>query len=147
MKKLFIYYSLSGNGDLVAKRLSELGYDLRKVETAKKMPESFFLRILAGGFAAGIGKKEKLKGYDPDVAGYDEIAIGSPVWNGRISSPVNTVLAKTNLSGRKLSFILYAGGGEAPKAVARLEKEFPGSRVRVLKEPLKYPEELDKLDI
>ena len=85
MKKLFIYYSLSGNGDMVAKRLSELGYDLRKVETAKKMPESFFLRILAGG-------------------------------------------------------------GEAPKAVARLEKEYPGSRVRVLKEPLKYPEELDKLD-
>ena len=36
MKKLFIYYSLSGNGDLVAERLSKLGYDPRKVKTKKK---------------------------------------------------------------------------------------------------------------
>ena len=147
MKKLFIYYSLSGNGDLVAERLSKLGYDPRKVKTKKKMPDGFFWRILKGGFAAGIGKKEKLDGYDPDVAEYDEIAIGTPVWNGRISCPVNTVLAGTDLSGKKLRFILYAGGGEAPKAAARLEKEYPGSEITILKEPKKYPEELDKLGV
>lgn len=146
MSKLFIYYSLSGNGDLAAKRLSELGYEPYKIRTAKKMPDSFFLRILKGGFAAGIGKKEKLEGFAPDVSRYDEIAVGSPVWNGRISSPVNTVLAETDFTGKKLRFVLYAGGGEAPKAVARLNREYPGSPVTVLKEPLKNPEELDKLN-
>lgn len=32
MKKLFIYYSLTGNGDEVAKTLKEKGYEIRKVK-------------------------------------------------------------------------------------------------------------------
>ena len=63
MNKLMIYYSNSGNGDAVAERLKEQGYTLRKVTPKKPMPKSFFLQILAGGFAAGIGKKEPLCGY------------------------------------------------------------------------------------
>ena len=92
MKKLFVYYSLSGSGDAIAAYLAQNGYDTRKVITEKPMPKSFFLQIMKGGFAAGIGKKEKLSGFDPDLSGYDAVVIGSPVWNGRISPPANTVI-------------------------------------------------------
>ncbi|MBO4869809.1 MAG: hypothetical protein J5585_08860 [Clostridia bacterium] len=147
MKKLFVYYSLNGSGDAVAEYLSQNGYDTRKVITEKPMPKSFFLQIMKGGFAAGIGKKEKLSGFDPDLSGYDEVVIGSPVWNGRISPPVNTVISSLDLTGKDVSFILYAGGGEAPKAVEKLSALFPGAPVTVLKEPKKYPEELEKLKL
>ena len=147
MKKLFVYYSLNGSGDAVAEHLSQNGYDTRKVITEKPMPKSFFLQIMKGGFAAGIGKKEKLSGFDPDLSGYDEVVIGSPVWNGRISPPVNTVISSLDLTGKDVSFVLYAGGGEAPKAVEKLSALFPGAPVTVLKEPKKYPEELEKLKL
>ena len=145
MKKLFVYYSLSGSGDAVAAYLKERGYDVRRAETAKPMPKSFFLQIMKGGFAAGIGKKEKLKDFDADTEGYDEITIGSPVWNGRLSTPANTIVSALDTKGKKVSFILYAGGGTAPKATEKLAKLFPGAPVTVLKEPKKYPEELKKL--
>ena len=41
MKKLFIYYSLSGNGDFLAEHLKEKGYDLRKVEEKKNANTRF----------------------------------------------------------------------------------------------------------
>ena len=147
MKKLFVYYSLSGSGDAVAAYLAQNGYNTRKVITEKPMPKSFFLQIMKGGFAAGIDKKEKLSGFDPDLSGYDAVVIGSPVWNGRISPPVNTVISSLDLTGKDVSFVLYAGGGEAPKAVEKLSALFPGAPVTVLKEPKKYPEELEKLKL
>ena len=32
MKKVFIYYSLTGNGDLVSKFYKEKGYDIKKIK-------------------------------------------------------------------------------------------------------------------
>ena len=145
MSKLLIYYSLSGNGDLVAETLKERGFDVRKVKPKKNMPKAFFLQILAGGFGAGIGRKEPLKDYDSDVSAYDTVVIGSPVWNGRLACPINTVLAQADFSGKALTLVLYSGGGEAKKAEKQIAARFPQAAVIHLKEPKKYPEQLERL--
>lgn len=146
MNKLFIYYSLSGNGDCIAEQLKNKGFAIRSVAPQKKMPKSFFLQILAGGFGAGIGRKEPLKPYDKDVSAYDCIVIGSPVWNGRLSCPINTVLAETDLKGKSLTFLLYSGSGDAPKAVRQIRERFPDAWIIHLKEPKSHPEEQSKLE-
>ncbi len=143
MKKVFIYFSETGNGDFIAEKLKERGYEIKQVTPKRRLPKGFFFKVLFGGFIAGLNVKSKLKDFDFSVDGYDEIVIGSPVWNGKISCPINTVLAKTDFSGKKVSFILYSGGGTAPKAEERLKKEFPSSPVTILKEPKKYPETLN----
>lgn len=145
MKKLFIYYSLTGNGDEVGTFLSKKGYELCKVKEKSKMPKSFFLSMMVGGFRAGVGLKGKLIDYHPGIEKYDEIVIGSPIWNGKLPPATNAILAKTNFEGKKLSFIIYAGGGEAPKTVQRLNKEYPGASIAILKEPKKHPGEYEKL--
>ncbi|MBR0508092.1 MAG: hypothetical protein IJJ86_05740 [Clostridia bacterium] len=145
MKKLLIYYSLSGNGDAVAAKLREAGCDVRKVEPLKKAPKRFFAQILRGGFNAGRKYCEPLKEYDPDVSAYDEIVIGSPVWNGRLSCPINTILRDTDLTGKRVSFILYSGSGEAPKAEKQIRDRIPGAPVLHLKEPKKNPDSLARL--
>ena len=145
MGKLFIYFSNSGNGELVAVKLKEKEYDIVKVLPKKALPKSFFSLIMQGGFLAGIKNKMKIEDLNVDFSAYDEIAIGTPVWNGRISPPINTILAMPELKDKKISFILYAGGGEAPKSIKRLNKEFPGAEIVILKEPKKYPDELEKI--
>ena len=60
MKKLFIYYSLTGNGDMVANYLKDNGYDIRKVLTDEPLPDNYILRILTGGYKAMIKYKDKL---------------------------------------------------------------------------------------
>ena len=145
MNKLFIYYSFTGNGELVAKKLEEKGFDIRKAIPKKPLPKSFFWGVLTGGFLAGINHKSKLVNFDTDVSKYDQIVIGSPVWNGRFSSPINRVLKDVNLNNKEVIFVFYSGSGEAAKAVKRIKKEFPNTKYIILKEPKKYPDELAKL--
>ena len=106
MKKLFIYYSNTGSGDKVAEAFAEKGYELRKVTPKRPLPKKFFFMVMTGGLLAGLGVKSKLVGFDGDVSEFDEVVVGSPIWNGRLSCPMNTVLAKTDLGGKKLSFAL-----------------------------------------
>ena len=146
MKRIFIYYSDSGNGDTVAEYLNNKGFFIRKAVPQKPMPKAFALKILKGGFLAGIGAKTELSGFDPDVSDFDEVVIGAPIWNGRTASPVNTVLEKTDLSGKKVTFVLYSGSGQAPKAEAKLLARFPNAKVIHLRSPRSEKEELNKLE-
>lgn len=145
MEKLFIYYSYTGNGEIVANVFKEQGYELRKANPRKSLPKSFFFAILKGGFLAGIRHKSKLVDFNTDISNYDSIVIGSPIWNGRFSSPINTVLEAVDFNNKDLSFVFYSGSGTAAKAVKRIQKEFPNAKFIILKEPKKYPEELKKL--
>ena len=145
MAKLFIYYSFTGNGDTIATYLSEKGYELRKVEEKKKMPKTFFFSILQGGFRAGINAKGKLINYDNDVSKYEEIVIGSPIWNGKLVPAINSVLEQTSLSDKKVSFVLYSGSGNGKKAEKKINKLFSNSKIIILKEPSKNKTEINKL--
>ena len=144
MKKLLIYYSLSGNGELVADKLSQRGYEIRRVYEKKKMPKSFFFMILAGGFRAGMKQKGKLIDYNNDVKEFDEIVIGSPIWNGQTPPAINSVLAQTDLKDKKLTFVFYSGSGDDPKVSKKIKKEYPNVDIVLLKEPKKYQNELEK---
>ena len=146
MKKLFIYYSLTGNGDLVAEFLKGQNFEIRKVTEKKKMPKKFFWMIMTGGFRAGVGAKAKLVDYDNDVSAFDEIVIGSPIWNGRFPPAIKSVLLETELKDKKLSFIFYSGSGQGNKAEEKVKKEYPSANIVFLQEPKKYPEQLKKVE-
>ena len=145
MKKLFIYYSLTGNGDFVASYLLDKGYEVRKVIEKAKAPKIFFFRVLVGGFRAGVGAKGKLIDYDNDVSKFDSVVIGSPIWNGRFPPAINSVLAQTDFANKKLTFVFYSGSGEGKKAKQKVEKLFPEALIVFLKEPKKNEKELEKL--
>ena len=104
MKKVFIYYSLTGNGDEIAKILENKKYDIRKVETNEILPKNFILRILTGGYKAMIKYEDKLMDFDSDIEDYDEIIIGTPIWNNRLSSPINSVLKELKLNNKKITY-------------------------------------------
>ena len=145
MKTLFIYYSNTGNGDVVAECLKAQGMEVRKVLPKKPLPKSFFWCVMSGGFLAGMGHKAPLKQFDPSVEGFDRIVIGSPIWNARLSCPINSVLDQVDLGALPVTFILWAGSGEGPSAVKRINKNYPNAEIILLKDPKKYPEELEKI--
>ena len=145
MKKIFIYYSYTGNGELVASTLKEQGYELRRFQEKKKMPKSFFGGMMVGGFRAGLGLKGKLVNFDNDISNYDEIVIGSPIWNGRLTPATNGLLNQLDLKDKKVTFVLYSGSGTGKHAVKKLNKLFNNVKIIFLQEPKKYNEELNKL--
>ena len=137
MKKLFIYYSLTGNGDEVAKLYKKKNYDIRKVKVKKSLPNKMFFKMMVGGFKALVGYKEKLVDFDTSIGKYDEIVIGSPIWFDRLCSPIRTVLSLLDFKDKKVSFVLYSGGGKADKATQFINEKYPKSKLVVLKEPKK----------
>ena len=146
MKKLFLYCSYTGNGEIVSKLFKSHEYDLRKVTEKKKMPKSFFWSMMAGGFRASIHSKGKLVDYNNDVSSYEEIVVGGPIWNARLCPIANSILKKTDFSNKKLTFVFYSGSGTGKKAEKKIKKLFPEANIIFLKEPKKYNEELEKLN-
>ena len=98
---------------------------------------------LKGTILASIHAKSKINDLDLNLNMDDEVVIGSPIWNARLASPINTILKKYEFV--RPSFVLYSGSGTAKAAIKYLNKNYPNSKVIILKEPKKYAEELDKL--
>lgn len=144
MKKLFIYFSYTGNGDYVAKYYKSHNYDVRKVISKKKYFKNKFLMIMNGGFRSLIKAKDKLDNFDNKVDSYGEIVIGSPIWFDRLCPAINSVLNCINLEDKKLTFVLYSASGEANKASERINKLYK-AKIIVLKEPKNNKDEIKKL--
>ena len=95
---------------------------------------------MKGGFLATINHKSKLLDFNNDVSSYDEIIIGSPIWNSRLSCPINTVLSKIDLNNKKLTFILYSASGNDNKAMERIKELYKDAKIINLLEPNKNEE-------
>ena len=135
MNKIFIYYSLTGNGDVVSDYLKEKNIEIRKVKTREPLPKGKIMMILTGGFLAGIKHCDKLDNFNCDIREYDDIIVGSPIWNGRFSCPINTVLKSIDLTNKHVTFVLYSGSGSAPKTEEFIKKNYPKAKIINLKEP------------
>ena len=120
--KYFIYFSASGNGDLIAEYLKEKEYTPVKVEMIKPIKKVGFFTILKYGFRAGSNKKEKIKELNLDLKEDDEVIIGSPIWNDRLSTPINALLDKISFNKENTRFILYPAGEGTKKSLVQLQK-------------------------
>ncbi len=135
--KYFIYFSATGNGDFLANILKEKGYEPVKVETIKPLGKMNFFRILKYGGQAMTNKKAKIKPLSLELAKDDEVIIGSPIWNDRLSTPINTVLSMFEFDKETTKFILYPAGEGTKKSFKQLEKLGFKKQPLVISYPLK----------
>lgn len=143
--KYFVYYSASGNGDYLASLLKEMGYQIVKVEMVKPIGKVGFWKILKYGGRAMTNKKEKIKDIPLELKEDDVVVIGSPIWNDRLSTPINSLLAKFDFNKETTKFILYPAGEGTKKSLKQIEKlEFKQTPL-VISYPLKKKEQAIEL--
>ena len=145
MKKYFIYFSLTGNGDDLAEQLKEKGYEPIKVEMVKKPKKVGFFTILKYGGRAMTKKREKINELKIDLHDDDLVIVGSPIWNDRLSTPIWTVLDQLKLNKETTKFILYPAGKSTNKSKVQLQKLGFVLEPLVVPYPLKYVEETKEL--
>ena len=143
--KYFVYYSLSGNGDLLADLLKEYGYTPVKVEPVKLLKKPNFFTIIKYGGDAMAAKRRKIHDLDVSISEDDEVIIGSPIWNDRLSTPINAVLADYNLNKETTGFILYPAGEGTSKSLKQLEKLGFKKQPVVIQNPKKYTDKAKEL--
>ncbi len=134
MKSLIVYYSYSGNTEKVAEVLADLLKDKDvTVDTHRLKPKNekgnFFLQCLE----ALRGKRAVLCGdLNFDLAGYDLVCIGSPVWAFSPTPAVNTYLDKLlNAGGRDaIIFTTYGSGTGVVKCINNIKKRLKKKGIR-----------------
>ena len=143
--KYFVYFSASGNGDLIADYLKDKGYQSVKVEMVKPIKKVGFFTMLKYGFRAGGNKKEKIKELNLDLKSEDEVIIGSPIWNDRLSTPINAVLSQFSFNKENTRFILYPAGEGTKKSFVQLEQLGFKQKPIVFSNPKKNQEKMQEI--
>jgi flavodoxin len=120
MKNLVVYYSLTEKTHVVAQALAkELGADIRRVEDVEKPSVSWWF-IVKGGFAAVRGVESEIKPIDTGFQGYDRVFVGSPVWGGSPSTPINAFIAKADFTGKEVVLFMTMGSDAAAGAIKKM---------------------------
>ncbi len=111
MKTLAAYYSYSGCTERVARALAEsLGADLAAIEDLER--PSKIRAYTAGCLAARQGKAWPVKPVAADLAHYDRVVVGCPVWAGMPPPAFNAFADQAAWTGRSVVvFVTMAQGG------------------------------------
>ena len=120
MKTLIVYFSLDGNSALAARALEKTiaavartgdKVDTLRLELDKPPKVKGFLKILWGVSLASGKNPPKLKPYDVNLADYDTILVGTPVWAGNPTPVIKNFLATHPFSEKKVAFFACHAGG------------------------------------
>ena len=129
MKRIVIYYSLTGNTRQAAAAVAEaLHADLLALEPVKPIPEKGAASILTGGGQATFGVCPPLKPLSLDPASYDEIILGTPIWAGKCAAPVRTFLKGNPLCRRVTAVFTLSGSGKNDGCLRALARWLPNVR-------------------
>ncbi|WP_419809486.1 flavodoxin [Sphingomonas sp.] len=122
-KTLVAYLTRSGNTRVIAETLHrQLGADLFEIRPARPYPADYEQHVAQA-------KQERDSGFEPplaaevdNIAKYDEIFLGFPIWGETTPPPIRSFLKSHDLSGKTLRPFITHGGygvGEAPSVLAR----------------------------
>ncbi len=111
-KTLIMYYSLTGNTRAGCEALQkELDADIMEIKDLRNRSGKW------GFFCAAMGslfrRHTSINPVYPDLSGYDNIIIGTPIWTGTFSTAIRTLIKKNSFAGKKV--IIYTTTNAAEK--------------------------------
>ncbi len=140
-KSIVVYYSKTGeqygvgtitegNTAKVAKEIaSQTGADILELKTVKKYPEGYKATTEEARKEARANERPALAVEIPDMAQYDTVFIGYPIWWGDAPMCVYTFLDSVDLSGKIIRpFCTHEGSGAAGTQ-GKLKKAEPNATV------------------
>lgn len=149
-KALVIYYSQTSNTKAVAVEIaSRLGADIEEVVATTPYDGDFQATIARCMQEREQGVKPEIEPLKADIAKYDVVFIGFPVWFGTYAPPVAALLAQVDLAGKKVvPFCTFGSGGleSSTRDIAALQPKaelLPGYGVRAARMAA-MPHEVDQ---
>ena len=130
-KVAIVYFSQSkvGNTATVARWIQKhAGGDLIALDPVKPYPEPYSATLKAVERDFNEGRLPALKTV-PDLAGYDVIFLGSPIWYGSYAPVLETFLKTNPLAGKTVApFCTHGGHGEG-RFATDLRRACPQARL------------------
>ena len=111
----------------------------------KPMGKIGFWKILSYGGKAMFNEKANIKDIDIELKENDLVVVGSPIWNDRLSTPVNALLAKFDFNKETTRFVLYPAGEGTKKSLKQIAKLGFTQTPIVISYPLKKQDQAKEL--
>ena len=129
-KVLVLYYSQTGNTQTVAEAIAaKLGADIEAIQAVNPYDGTYQETIERCLVEREQGTVAQVLPIVSDIASYDIIFLGYPVWFGTYAPPVAGWLENVDLSGKKVVPFCTFGSGGLDSSVKDLEAKQPGATV------------------
>ena len=129
-KSLIVYYSQTGATKVVAEAMRcATGADMEQIEAVLPYGGDFNQTIKRCKEEKDSGTLPEIKPLKFNVADYDTIYVGYPVWFGTFAAPMRTFLKTANLEGKVVVPFCTFGSGGLTNTVASLKADLTKSTV------------------
>lgn len=129
-KTLVIYYSRSGNTKQIADYIGEkTNADVIRLETVRTYPSNYDEMLDTAKEEQSNGGRPELKNKNINIADYDTIFLGYPIWWGEIATPVYTFLDEYDLSDKKIAPFVTSGSSGLSGTPNDIKREEPNAEV------------------
>ena len=129
-KMLVLYYSQTGNTKAVAEAIAnKLGADIEEITMVNPYDPDFQATIDRCKKDQEQGILPEIQPVKADIANYDVIFLGFPVWFGTYAPPVTTFLNSADFSGKKIVPFCTFGSGGLESSVKDLAVAEPGAEI------------------
>ena len=129
-KVLVLYYSQTGTTQAVAEELQkQLGADIERIEAVNPYNGDFQATIDRSRVEMESGELPELNPIQANLADYDVIFIGYPIWFGTYAMPIATLVKENDFAGKTVvPFCTFGSGGGA--SWKNLKKALPKADIR-----------------
>jgi len=129
-KILVLYYSQTTNTQAVAQEIANaLGADMEEILPVKPYDGTYQETIQRGMQERQSGTLPEIQPLTKDLAAYDVIFLGYPIWYGTYALPVATLLEQVDLSGKKVVPFCTFGSGGLDSSIKDLAAKQPGAEI------------------
>ncbi len=100
-KTLIVFYSRTGNSSVVADVLKDhLQADTLRIR--EHTDRSGTLGFWGAALDSFLNRQADIEPAQPDLSGYKNIIVVSPIWNWNLCVPIRTLLQRTDFQGKRL---------------------------------------------
>lgn len=133
-KKLVAYFSASGNTAALAKKLAEAAaadlYEIRPAVPYTSADINWQDKQSRSSIEmSDHSSRPAIADSDVDIAAYDTVYVGFPVWWYIAPTIINTFLERYDFSGKRIILFATSGGSRFGKAVENLKISAPNAQI------------------
>lgn len=122
--------SRSGNTRVIAGQVQRyLSADMFEIVPAQAYPEDYRQTVDQAAKETDSGFEPQLKGLVANIASYEVIFLGAPIWGMTAPPLIRSFLSNHDLSGKTLAPFITHGGYGAGQAMQVVAQHAPGARI------------------
>ena len=129
-KVLVLYYSVTNTTKQIAEYIQQkTGADIEAIQTVEELPTDYQELLQLSGKMRESNTLPELKPLAHNVADYDLIFFGYPIWFGTYAQPVKTLVASGVLSGKTVVPFCTSGSSGVKESAENLKKDVPNINI------------------